>query len=191
MAKNETSIGILGASAGEQQRWDDPIVMVIDTGPTPGIGNNVSRIAPPPGCVTQVESWGFVLTEDVGAAVANAVVNIEAIENAVAVASFDAVDIEAYGAVAIAAGVAGALTAGAIWEFNTDGFYVNGTFISAAAGYPFAPFYQQASTGDYTCFGITVLAGGGGVTTGQLYFFLRYRFLIAPEQDFNEAGFIV
>jgi len=186
MAKNETTQTI-GERAGQQQRWDDPVLMVIDTGPTPGVGNNANRFTPPIDCVVQIESWGFVITEDVGDATNNAVVDIQAVENGVAVAAFDTIDIETVGGY-----TNGVLTAGAIWEFNTDGTFCNGVEVlnTGVVVSPFAPFFLDAAQGDYACFGISVLAGGGGVTTGQLYFFLRYRFLVAPEQDFNESGYL-
>lgn len=176
MAKNETRVGILGSPAGQIQRWDDSIVLN-----TLAAAASVNIMSPPAGCAVQVEAWGFsIVTAITTAAGANAVFGISGDEGGVGYADFHHVDVE---------GVAGGtLTAGAIWEFNSDGCFCNGVRISVLAANTFAPFYLDATTGDYCNFDVST-AGAGAGAAGTVRPFIRYRFLVAPEQDANDSNF--
>ena len=176
MAKHETRVGILGSPAGQIQRWDDTIVLS-----TIAAAASVNEFAPPAGCAVQVEAWGFtIVTAITTAAGANAVFGISGVEDGAGYADFHHVDVE---------GVAGGtLAIGAFWEFNSDGAFCNGVLVSALAANTFAPFFLDANDSDYCNFDVST-AGAGAGAAGTVRPFIRYRFLVAPEQDFNESNF--
>ena len=173
MAKNETTQA-LGEPAGQQQRWDDSIVL-----DTIAAAPSVNIFAPPPGCVVQVEAWGFtIVTAITTAAGANAVFGLAGDPDGAGYVDIHQVDVEAV--------AGGTLTAGTVWEFNSDGCFVNGVQVNAVNVLPV--FFVDANVSGYCNFDVSV-AGAGAGAAGTVRPFIRHRFLVAPEQDFNESGY--
>ena len=154
------------SSGRDINRFDDLTLHVITSA-----ARSKVLFYPYPGSVVQVVGYYAVVETTIAGANENGIIGIEAIENAVAIATMDS-----FGPMV---GADLTLTAGTRYDVTPAGIWVNGTLTKVVSTDKFAPFYLSAAKGDYAALSVLTAMTGGGAA-GKVYMGLYWEWLAKP-----------